>query len=59
MTTRHHYLELKEGDNVLKRTKTSLASETRDRVMLRQYLKKGQQIIFVVSSCKEKLINNL
>lgn len=58
MKAQHHYLELREGEQVLKRIKTTLASENRDRQRLENFYKKShQQILFVASSEKEKVIN--
>ena len=53
-----YYLELTEGEKVIKRKPTSPASENKDRRMLERYHKKeNQQIGFVVSSEREKVIN--
>lgn len=58
MTTRHYYLELKDGDNVLKRKATSLAAEYIDRQMLEQFkTDSSQDIFFVASSEPERIIN--
>lgn len=55
---KYHYLELKEGEKVIKRVTTSVGSEHKDRRMLERYQQKpGQEIFFVVSSEKEKVIN--
>ena len=56
---KHYYLELKQGDKVCMRKKTSLASESKDRKQMKQFQKHDQEIEFVVSSTKEKLIHNL
>jgi hypothetical protein len=51
------YIELSEGEKVIRRQKTSLASEAKDRRMMMQFQKEGQTIGLVVSSVKEKIIN--
>ncbi len=51
------YIELSEGDKVIRRQSSSLASETKDRRMMMQFKKEGQTIGLVVSSVKEKIIN--
>ncbi|WP_299153119.1 hypothetical protein [uncultured Christiangramia sp.] len=56
MRQRHYYLELKDGDKVLKRKPTSLASERNDRLMLQEFQKFNQEIFLVISSEKEKVI---
>jgi len=58
MKNQHYYLELKDGQKVVKRLKTSIGSEYEDRSRLETfYQKPGQKIQFVVSSSKEKIIN--
>lgn len=57
MRSRHYYLELKEGEKVLKRKPTSLANERNDRLMLQEFQKFNQEIFLVISSEKEKVIN--
>lgn len=53
----NQYLELKEGEKVVRRIPTTLASENRDRKHLETfYQKPGQKIQFVMSSVKEKVI---
>lgn len=53
-----YYLELTEGEKVIKRKATSPATENKDRSFMERYHKKeNQQIGFVVSSQREKVIN--
>ena len=58
MTSRHYYLELKDGDKLIKRTATSLAAEFQDRQRLEEYkTDSSQHIYFVASSEPERIIN--
>lgn len=57
MKTNNYYLELREGDKVLKRIATTLASEYRDREHFELDRKVNQEVYFVASSEKEKIIN--
>jgi len=57
MNRRHHYLEVRKGDQVIKRIATSLASEYRHRSHLELFKKSDQEIYFISSSEKEKVIN--
>lgn len=54
---RYTYWELKEGEKVVKRMATSIAREHKDRRMLERFQKPGQEINYVVSSTKERVIN--
>ena len=58
MKMNHHYLEVIENEKVVKRISTSLASEYRDRQNLESEITPDQEVRFVMSSSKEKLINN-
>lgn len=54
---KHYYLELREGEKVIRRIPTSLASEHKDRKMMEYFKAKNDKIFFAVSSVKEKVIN--
>lgn len=54
---KHYYLELREGEKVIRRVPTSLASEYNDRKKMEYFKAKTDKIVFVVSSEKEKVIN--
>ena len=55
---KHCYHELREGEKVIKRLPTSPASENKDRLHLERYhQKKGQEVHFIMSSAKEKVID--
>ncbi|AVR47223.1 hypothetical protein C7S20_19290 [Christiangramia fulva] len=51
----HYYLELREGEKVLKRRKTTFASELKDRRMLHFFKASHQEIYFKVSPFEEEL----
>lgn len=54
----NYYHELKEGEKVIKRQPTSLATENKDRKRMEVFhAKSGQEVWFVVSPTKEKIIN--
>jgi len=52
----YYYLELRNGEKVIKRKPTSLASEYRDRSHLELSKEPDHDIFFVASSAKEKTI---
>lgn len=54
---KYHYLELKEGEKVIRRVPTSLSSEYNDRRRMEYFKSKNQKIFLVISSTKEKVIN--
>ena len=57
MRKQNYYLELKRGEKVIKRKKTTLAKEYEDRRMLEQFKESDQEIFFIVTPQKEKVIN--
>lgn len=57
MKNQNYYLELKRGDRVLKRRRTSLSTEYEDRKHLEVFKEADTEIFFVVTPQKEKLIN--
>jgi len=57
MKKKYYYLEIKDGEKVVKRIPTSLTFENLDREFLEtSYQKAGQKIYFIASSTKENLI---
>lgn len=54
---KHYYLELKEGEKVIRRVPTSLSSEYNDRLKMEYFKSKSQNVFLVISSTKEKIIN--
>jgi hypothetical protein len=54
---KHHYLELQEGDRVIKRIPTSFKTEPTDRQSLQKQQRLNQEIRFIISSEPEKVIN--
>ena len=58
MKTRHFYLELKDGEKVIRRVKTSLSSEYYDRQLLEEFRTDSSQCVFFVASSEpERIIN--
>ena len=53
---KHFYLELREGEKVIKRKATTFAAHLYDWGLLEEFQEKGQNIGLVVSSAKEKTI---
>jgi hypothetical protein len=56
MKKKYYYLELQESDKVVKRIPTSFQTEKSDRHSLQKAKKINQEILFIVSSTKEKTI---
>ena len=52
----HHYLEVRDGERVVKRIPTSLDKKHSDTVNALKSKKGGQKLFFVSSSVKEKVI---